>query len=66
MALLPLPDGVNAKELHTALFEKYLVEIPGIVWKGQHFLRISVAYYTKKSDVDRFVDCLALELSNKK
>jgi isopenicillin-N epimerase len=62
MALLPLPDGVNARELHVTLWEKYAIEIPGIVWKDRHFLRVSVQFYTKRADIERLIEALKIEL----
>ncbi len=56
MVLMPVPG--NARELHAALWEKHKVEIPGIVWQGRHFIRISCQYYNTRADVDRLVACL--------
>jgi len=56
MVLLPVPD--NAKELHAKLWNDYKVEIPGIIWAGKNYLRISCQMYTMLTDVDRLVSCL--------
>jgi selenocysteine lyase/cysteine desulfurase len=58
MALMPVPG--NARELHKRLWEEFRVEIPGIVWKGRHFLRASCQFYTTRADIDRLLACLKI------
>lgn len=62
MVLLPLPRHVDARALHNSLWNTHQVEIPGITWEGQPFLRISVQMYTTREDVDCFVRALKTEL----
>ncbi len=58
MVLLPVPG--NARELHAQLWKDFRVEIPGIVWKDRHFLRVSCQFYTSRADIDRLVECLRI------
>lgn len=57
MTILPVP--APAAELHQRLWDEYQIEIPGIEWQGQNFLRISVQAYTTPEHIDRLVSAVA-------
>jgi selenocysteine lyase/cysteine desulfurase len=42
------------------------VEIPGIVWRERHFLRVSVQYYNTLADINTLLECLRKELPQNK
>jgi isopenicillin-N epimerase len=46
----------GARELHRTLWEDYRIEIPAM---SDDLMRISVAMYTEREDVDRLLDALA-------
>ena len=51
-------QGANA-ELQQRLFDEHRIEIP---WMRDDILRLSVAMYTGREDVERLLDALAQEL----
>jgi isopenicillin-N epimerase len=53
---LPAPDT----ELQKRLFDEYRIEVP--VWRDGRTLRISIATYNDRGDVDRLLSALAREL----
>jgi isopenicillin-N epimerase len=57
MASVQLPDDVDGAELGRILWEEHRIEIP-LMRPQQDLLRISVAAYTTREDVDRLLDVL--------
>ena len=55
MASVALPP-CDAEELQRRLFDEYRIEIP--VMRRERLLRISVAAYTGREDVERLLDAL--------
>jgi isopenicillin-N epimerase len=57
MASVRIPDDVDGAELLRVLWEENRIEIP-VMRPQQDLLRISVAAYTTREDVDRLLDAL--------
>ena len=55
MAAIPLPSRLDIKAFQARLYDEYGIEIPGIEWRGRHFIRISVQGYNTQADVDALV-----------
>jgi len=62
MASVRLPDGVDGEALSQRLFDEYRVEIPAMR-PAKDLLRISVAGYTSREDVERLLDALPRALA---
>src|SRR3954454_1646233 len=62
MASVQFPDGVDGAELVRNLWENERIEIPAMR-PQQDLLRISVAAYTTREDVDRLLDALPRALA---
>ncbi|MCP4140832.1 MAG: aminotransferase class V-fold PLP-dependent enzyme [Chloroflexi bacterium] len=58
MAILPLPDNVDALQIKTRLYDEYRIEIPFTEWGEKSFLRISIQSYNTAEDIDHFVESL--------
>jgi len=61
MASVRLPDGVDGEALSQRLFDEYRVEIPA-TRPGKDLLRISVAGYNDRDDVNRLLGALRSSL----
>jgi isopenicillin-N epimerase len=57
MASVRIPDGVDGDRLGRVLWEEHRIEIP-LMRPQQDLLRISIAAYTTRDDVDRLLDVL--------
>jgi isopenicillin-N epimerase len=62
MASVRIPEGVDGAELGRVLLEEHRIEIP-LMRPQQDLLRISVAAYTTRADVDRLLEALPGALS---
>lgn len=62
MAIMPVPDTVDLKELKRRLYDDFRVEIPCILWQGKQFVRVSVQGYNSPADVDALVNALEMLL----
>jgi isopenicillin-N epimerase len=62
MASVRLPDDVDGAELGRVLWEEHRIEIP-LMRPQQDLLRISIAAYTTRADVDRLLDALPAALA---
>jgi selenocysteine lyase/cysteine desulfurase len=62
MASVRIPEGVDGAELGRVLWEEHRIEIP-LMRPQQDLLRISVAAYTTRADVDRLLEALPGALS---
>jgi isopenicillin-N epimerase len=51
-----LPVSGPADELQRRLWDERRVEIPGVIWGGQNFLRISIQAYNTPEDVERLAE----------
>lgn len=51
LAVTPLPATVNPMEIKRRLYDEYHIEIPGIQWRGRHFVRVSVQGYSTEADL---------------
>jgi selenocysteine lyase/cysteine desulfurase len=60
MASVRLPDGVG-EALGGTLWEEHRIEIP--IMHPQNLLRISIAAYTTRDDVERLLDALPRALA---
>ena len=61
MFTVPVPvEDVMA--LKTRLYDEYNIEVPGIIWRDQSYLRISVQGYNTADDLDKLVEALGLLL----
>jgi selenocysteine lyase/cysteine desulfurase len=62
MASMRIPEDVDGEALVRILWEEHRIEIPAM--RPQHdLLRISVAAYTTREDVDRLLDVLPRALA---
>jgi isopenicillin-N epimerase len=59
MATIPLPPVADLPAFQRRLYQEYHIEIPGILWHGRHFLRISVQGYNTQADIDALLDALS-------
>lgn len=57
---LPPCDVMALKE---RLYNEYHIELPGIIWNDEPFLRISVQAYNTEKDMDALVEALQIELA---
>ena len=57
MAHVPLPDG-DARQLQTALWNQYGIEVPVIDFDGKRWIRVSCHLYTNKAHIDQLVGAL--------
>lgn len=57
MASVRLPAGCDGAALHRSLWEEHRIEVP-VMRPEQDLLRISVACYTSREDVERLLDVL--------
>ncbi|MEQ8676507.1 MAG: aminotransferase class V-fold PLP-dependent enzyme [Aggregatilineales bacterium] len=57
---LPACDVMALKE---RLYNEYKIELPGIIWNGMPFLRISVQGYNTENDMDKLIEALQVELA---
>ena len=62
MASVRIPDDVDGTELLRVLWEEHRIEIP-LMRPQQDLLRISVAAYTTREDVERLLDVLPRALA---
>jgi isopenicillin-N epimerase len=62
MASVRIPDDVDGAELVRVLWEEHRIEIPAMR-PQQDLLRISIAAYTTREDVDRLLDALPRALA---
>ncbi|MBF2050315.1 MAG: aminotransferase class V-fold PLP-dependent enzyme [Elainella sp. C42_A2020_010] len=61
MATIPLPAGsATAASWQTALFERFMIEIPVIPWRNERLIRISVQLYNNLADYERLVEALKI------
>jgi isopenicillin-N epimerase len=58
MATIPLPPVADLPSFQKRLYQEYHIEIPGILWNGRPFLRISVQGYNTQADIDALLDVL--------
>ena len=59
MATIPLPPVADLPAFQKRLYQEYHIEIPGILWRGHPFLRISVQGYNTQADIDALLDALS-------
>jgi selenocysteine lyase/cysteine desulfurase len=52
-----LPLGADA-HIQEKLFATHAIEVPVTQWSGERLLRVSVAAYNDRDDLDRLVDAL--------
>lgn len=57
MAHVPLPDG-DARQLQTALWNQYGIEVPVIDFDGMRWIRVSCHLYTNKAHIEQLVAAL--------
>ncbi len=55
MAAISLPPQPDIRAFQARLYDEYGIEIPGIDWRGRHFIRISVQGYNTEADVNALV-----------
>ena len=53
MAVAPLPEGIDGKELKRRLYDEYRVEIPVTWWDEKPFIRVSFQGYNTRDDLER-------------
>jgi aspartate aminotransferase-like enzyme len=58
MAIAPLPPIRDLSEFQGQLYQQYRIEVPGIQWNGEDFIRISVQGYNTASDIDVLISAL--------
>lgn len=58
MVVAPIPPDCNPKALKQTLYNVHRVEVPIITHEDRHFLRISIAAYNTKADVETLVKAL--------
>jgi isopenicillin-N epimerase len=63
MASVRLPDGVNGEALEHLLWDEHRIDIPVMRRPQKDLLRISVAAYTTREDVERLLDVLPRALA---
>jgi isopenicillin-N epimerase len=62
MATIPLLPVADLPAFQKQLYQEYHIEIPGIVWQGHPFLRVSVQGYNTEADIDALQDALSVLL----
>jgi isopenicillin-N epimerase len=62
MASIPLPPVADLPAFQKRLYQEYHIEIPGILWQGRPFLRISLQGYNTQADIDALLDALRVLL----
>lgn len=60
MASAPLVPGTDAAALKIALYDRFRIEIPILVWNGRVLARCSFQGYNTPGDADALVDALRL------
>ncbi|MCA9923559.1 MAG: aminotransferase class V-fold PLP-dependent enzyme [Anaerolineales bacterium] len=58
MAVAPIPPISDLPAFKNALYDQYCVEIPGVQWGDQQFIRISIQGYNTKKDVETLLKAL--------
>lgn len=58
MAIAPLPPISDLTAFKNALYDQYRVEIPGIQWENQQFIRISIQGYNTTKDIEVLLNAL--------
>src|SRR5574338_1024525 len=58
MASAPLPAHTNVENLHTALYDRFRIEIPILEWNGHKLARCSFQAYNTPADADALVEAL--------
>ncbi len=58
MASAPLPDFIDAVDLHRRLYEDFHIEIPVLEWHGQKLIRCSIQAYNTAGDMDALLEAL--------
>jgi isopenicillin-N epimerase len=70
MAAMPLPDaGTNdAESLHTALQDRWKIEVPVFAWPAlpQRLVRVSAQIYNQRAEYERLAAALASELARER
>lgn len=51
LGVTPIPVEVDVKLLKQRLWDEFRIELPAIVWRGRHFLRVSVQGYNDADDL---------------
>jgi isopenicillin-N epimerase len=62
MATMPLLPVADLPAFQKCLYQEYRIEIPGILWQGRPFLRISVQGYNTQADIDALLGALGVLL----
>lgn len=59
MVAMPVPDvGIDPKEIHDTLLERYRIEIPVFKWQQHMIVRLSVQGYNSQPQMDLLLDAL--------
>lgn len=58
MAIAPLPELKDHRQLQKTLWEKYKIEIPIIAWDGGHYIRLSIQGYNTLNDIEILLSAL--------
>ena len=62
MAVARLPLNLQVSEIQEQLLQQYRIEIPGIQWNDENFIRLSVQGYSTQEDMDTLVEALGVLL----
>lgn len=55
---VPLPPQTDVAALKTALYDRYLIEVPVLRWSGRPFIRVSVQGYNTAAEIDLLLTAL--------
>lgn len=59
MISIPIPDtGLEPKDFHDLLLEKYRIEIPVLKWQDHYIVRLSVQGYNSTAQMDALISAL--------
>jgi selenocysteine lyase/cysteine desulfurase len=62
MATMPLPD-CDPQRVSARLASEHGIEIPGILFEGRSYLRVSCAAYTVERELERLLEALPAALA---
>jgi len=57
MVAMPIPP-CDVEVIKSLLLERYRIEIPVLVWKGHHIVRLSCQGYNRRAQMDVLIDAL--------
>jgi isopenicillin-N epimerase len=58
MAVAPLPEGIDGKELKRRLYDEFRVELPVTWWDEKPFIRVSFQGYNTRDDLEALISAL--------